>query len=98
MGIPSLNKGATIFYTGTNENRLLRRKSLKKRTEYCLRSTGVFFILPQIYLFFLWISRNFVSLDYYARKIAHFALVNIDFLLDAMRFFCPYLINGLKKL
>ena len=30
---PSLNKGATIFYTGTNENRLLRRKSLKKRTD-----------------------------------------------------------------
>ena len=28
-------QGAKIFYTGTNKNRFLRRKSLKKRTENC---------------------------------------------------------------
>ena len=48
---PSLNEAAKIFYTGTHENRFLRRKILKKRTENCLRNTGFFFILPLIYRF-----------------------------------------------
>ena len=50
-----------------------------------------FFILHQVYRF-LRISRNCVRLDYsnyYARKMTHFALVTIDFLLDTERFLRP---------
>ena len=39
--------------------------------------------------------RSFGLLRDYAQKIAHFALVTIDFLLDTRRFLRPYLITGL---
>ena len=50
---PSLDEGAKIFYIGTHENHFLRRKSLKKRTGNCLRNAGIFFILHQVYGFFV---------------------------------------------
>ena len=49
---PSLNEAAEILYTGTRENRFLRRKSLKNRTGNCSRNAGIFFILPHVYSFF----------------------------------------------
>ena len=43
---PSLNEAAEILYTGTRENRFLRRKSIKRRKENSLRNTEISFILP----------------------------------------------------
>ena len=78
---------------------ILGRQILKKRTGNCLRIAGIFLIYIN-YTGFLRVSLNRVRSDYYpssyAQKMAHSALVTIDFLLDTMRFSPPPLITGLK--